>query len=70
MHLHSLLFVVYETISSLFGNFLVVNQKLQNLKLMVSEYDMIYLGHADSALQNAICALMPALKFLAACALR
>ena len=70
MHLHSLLFVVYETISSLFGNFLVVNQKPQNLKLMVSEYDMIYLGHADSALQNAICALMPALKFLAACALR
>ena len=70
MHLHSLFFVVYETISSLFGNFLVVNQKLQNLKLMVSEYDMIYLGHADSALQNAICALMPALKFLTACALR
>ena len=65
MHLHSLLFGL-----CLRDYFYTVNQKLQNLKLMVSEDDMIYLGHADSALQNAICALMPALKFLAACALR
>ena len=68
---YCLLTTVYETISSLFENSLAVNQKLQNLKVMVFKHDIyIYLGHADSALQNAICALMPALKFLAACALR
>ena len=41
---YCLLTTVYETISSLFENSLAVNQKLQNLKLMVSKHDIYILA--------------------------